>query len=158
MHTLQTLDILSTGLIEDADTAGVVDGTDQENINALVTGAPDFDGDANTDIEVQVKDLDGEFDIVYEKPANPQTVTLDLDNPDSSVSLDRTNYPRNTGVVVTIDDQALNVDPTSDDTWWFADNGASQYGVVVEIANACRCSECTDRTCNRRTARGIMGT
>ena len=77
--------------------------------------------------------LDGEFDIVYEKAGGDQTVTLDLDNPDSSVSLDRTNYPRNTGVVATIDDQALNVDPTREDTWWFADNGASQYGDVASI-------------------------
>ena len=51
--------------------------------------------------------------------------TLDLDNPDSSVSLDRANYPQNTGVVITIDDQALNVDPTSEDTWWFADRRRS---------------------------------
>ena len=55
---------------------------------------------------------DGEFDIVYEKPANAQTVTLDLDDPDSGISLDRANYPQNTDVVATIDDQALNVDPT----------------------------------------------
>ena len=42
------------------------------------------------------------------------------DNPDSGVSLDRNNYPQNTDVVITIDDQALNVDPTSDgymDLW-----------------------------------------
>ena len=84
-------------------------------------------------IRVHLFALDGEFDIVYEKAGGDQTVTLDLDNPDSSVSLDRTNYPRNTGVVATIDDQALNVDPTSEDTWWFADNGASQYGDVAGI-------------------------
>ena len=47
------------------------------------------------------------------KPGGDQTVTMDLDDPDSGVSLDRANYPQNTGVVITIDDQALNVDPTS---------------------------------------------
>ena len=57
--------------------------------------------------------LDGKFDIVYKKPANEQTVTLDLDDPDSGVSLDRANYPQNTGVAITIDDMAFNVDPTS---------------------------------------------
>ena len=48
-------------------------------------------------------DLDGEFDVVYNSPAGTQTVTLDRDDPDSSVSLDRTNYPQNTDVVVTLD-------------------------------------------------------
>ena len=40
---------------------------------------------------------------------------MELDDPDSSVSLDRANYPQNTDVVITIDDQALNVDPTGED-------------------------------------------
>ena len=48
-----------------------------------------------------------------------QTVSMQYDDPDSGVSLDRSNYPQNTGVVITIDDQALNVDPTSEDTWTF---------------------------------------
>ena len=79
---------------------------------------------------VQVRDLDGEFDIVYEKPANAQTVTLDLDDPDSGVSLDRTNYSQGTDVVITIDDQALNVDPTDTDTWFFTTGGAPVYVVA----------------------------
>ena len=62
--------------------------------------------------------LDGEFDVIYEKPGNPQTVTLELDDPDSGISLDRSNYPQNTDVVVTIDHQTLNVDPTSEDSWF----------------------------------------
>ena len=32
--------------------------------------------------------------------------------------MDRANYPRNTDVVVTIDHQSLNVDPTGEDTWF----------------------------------------
>ena len=37
--------------------------------------------------------------------------------------MDRNNYPQNTGVVITIDDQAMNVDPTSEDVWVFGTNG-----------------------------------
>ena len=70
---------------------------------------------------------DGEFDIVYEKAGPDETVTLDLDDPDSGISLDRNNYPQNTDVVITIDDMALNVDPTSTDTWTFGTNGQAQF-------------------------------
>ena len=47
-----------------------------------------------------------------------QVVSMKFDDPDSSVSLDSRDYPPNTSVAVTIDDQALNVDPTSEDTWY----------------------------------------
>ena len=58
-----------------------------------------------TEAKVKLIDLDGEFDVAYERPGkltrpypwNSTILTL-------SVSLDRTNYPQNTGVVVTIDD------------------------------------------------------
>ena len=66
---------------------------------------------------------EGDFDIVYEKAGGDQTVTLELGNPDVSVSTDRSNYPQNTDVVVTIDDLALNVDPTGDDTWYITTDG-----------------------------------
>ena len=72
-------------------------------------------------------DLSEEFDIVYEKPVDKQTVSMEYDDPDSGVSLDRMDYPRNTGVVITIDDQALNVDPTSEDSWTFATGGDQFY-------------------------------
>ena len=59
---------------------------------------------------------------------------MDLDDPDSGISLDRSNYPQNTGVVITIDDQALNVDPTSTDTWTFTtDNGQQHYGEITQL-------------------------
>ena len=87
--------------------------------------------------------LDGKFDIVYKKPANEQTVTLDLDDPDSGVSLDRSNYPQNTGVAITIDDMAFNVDPTSEDVWFLVDGSstaryadADNAGNVATIAAA----------------------
>ena len=113
--------------IADTDISGAGLATD---IDTLVTAAPAFD-DA-PDPLVQLIELDGEFDIVYEKPANAQTVTLDLDDPDSGISLDRANYPQNTDVVATIEDQALNVDPTGADEWWFNTDGDPVYGTNAE--------------------------
>ena len=60
---------------------------------------------------------------------------MEYDDPDSSVGLDRANYPKNTGVVVTIDDQALNVDPTSEDTWYLNTEGAPLYGDATGAGN-----------------------
>ena len=115
----------------DISSAGL--GTD---IDALVTGEPVFVNDAGTpdppDPLVNLLDLDGEFDIVYEKPANAQTVTLDLDDTSAGVSLDRTNYSQGTDVVITIDDQALNVDPTDTDTWFFTTGGDPVYVVITD--------------------------
>ncbi len=88
-----------------------------------------------TEANVYLFELSGEFDIVYEKAGGDQTVTLDIDNPASGLSLDRNNYPQNTGVVATIEDQALNVDPTGKDTWTFGTDGNSQfYGTATGLA------------------------
>ena len=112
------------------------------DINSLVIDEPiaAADNDELANLVQVIVGLDGEFDIVYEKPANAQTVTLDLDDPDSGVSLDRTGYPRNTDVVITIDDQALNVDPTSDDVWFLNTNGDAYYRAtdtgITDRANA----------------------
>ena len=85
-------------------------------------------------VTLHLYDLSDEFDVVYESPAGDQTVSMEFDDPDSGVSLDRANYPQNTGVVITIDDQALNVDPTSEDTWTFTTGGGDQfYGTVDEV-------------------------
>ena len=125
-------DIKGTGV---AATVGATEVTDTQ-INNLVKNNPgrvnDADGNPtggqlgdDTPVRpgVALLDLDGEFDIVYARAGGDQTVTLDLDDPDSGISLDRTTYPQNTGVVITIDDQALNVDPTSTDKWTFVSNG-----------------------------------
>ena len=61
---------------------------------------------------------------------------MEYDNPDSSVGLDRSNYPQNTGVVITIDDQAMNVDPTSEDSWYINTDGAPLYGTTANFENA----------------------
>ena len=118
----------------DSDITNAGLAADTGEVDALVTGEPSFD--PAPDPLVNLLDLDGEFDIVYEKPANAQTVTLDLDDPDSGVSLDRTNYSQGTDVVITIDDQALNVDPTDTDTWFFTTGGDPFYGLVTSADDA----------------------
>ena len=123
------IDIQYTGLIEEAedddDVTKEIGDAEQTAIDLFVTGAPTF-VPARDDL-VQFIDLDGEFDVVYERPGGNQVVSMELDNPDSGVSLDRNNYPQNTGVVITIDDMALNVDPTGPDTWTFGTNGQAQF-------------------------------
>ena len=120
-------DIVDAGLTESAvSTSGEIDG--------LVMGEPEFEPARSPLVQMIPLD-DGTFDIVYEKPANAQTVTLDLDDPDSGISLDRANYPQNTDVVATIQDQALNVDPTSADEWWFNTDGDPVYGTNANAAN-----------------------
>ena len=128
-------DITDTGL-----------AADQAGVNGLVTSAPDFNADDSPGpVVVVLFDLDGEFDIVYEKPANAQTVTLDLDDPASGVSLDRTNYSQGTDVVITIDDQALNVDPTDTDTWFFTTGGDPVYVVAGTDAGTTNADDIGDQ-------------
>ena len=78
-------------------------------------------------------DLSSEFDVVYERAGGDQTVSMEYDDPDSGVSLDRSNYPQNTGVAITIDDQAMNVDPTREDTWFLSLTEIHFYGTVDAI-------------------------
>ena len=81
-----------------------------------------------TDPAILQLDADaGEFDIIYERPGDAEVVTLELDDPASGVSLDRNSYSRNTAVAITLDDMALNVDPTDDDVWTFDANGVATY-------------------------------
>ena len=84
---------------------------------------------------VQLIDLSDDFSVTYHTPIQ-QTVNLEYDDPDSSVSLDRETYPKNTGVVITIDDQALNVDPTDTDVWWFGDDGTAYYNSISTETDA----------------------
>ena len=55
---------------------------------------------------------------------------MEYDDPDSGVSLDRETYPQGTGVVITLDDMALNVDPTDADVWWFGEDGTAYYNAI----------------------------
>ena len=103
-------------------------GLTDDGIDGLVSNPPSpLRPTVDADL-VQTFTLDGDFDVVYQRPGGDQTVSMELDDPDTSVSLDRANYPQNTDVVITLDDQALNVDPTGEDTWYFTTRGAPLYG------------------------------
>ena len=131
-------DILGLELGADDDDNGTV--SERELFDSLdAPGAfranTNADYASETDIVVQTIALDSEFDITYEKSTGDQTVSMEYDNPDSGVSLDRTNYPQNTDVVITIDDQAMNVDPTGGDVWVFGTNGVAQYNQATAFEN-----------------------
>ena len=123
-------EIVNTGLIPMDDN----DGNNQEAVDALVKNVPSFTDQVDS-ANVQLLDLDDEFDVTYEKPGDDQTVTLDLDEADYNIQLDRSNYPQNSYVVITIDDQALNVDPTGEDNWWFNSGGEPVYAANPEADN-----------------------
>ena len=78
---------------------------------------------------IQVYDFDDESDIVveYERGGDDQSVTLyyDSDPSDYGVALElgRDRYPQNGGVIMTMTDFAMNVDPTDSDTWTFDTSG-----------------------------------
>ena len=143
-------DILGTGLVDDSDDDGIVNGDDQGAIDDLVTESPFGNLDTSTDDTntqvLVIVDLGSTFDVVYERPGGNEKVSMEYDDPNSGASLDRTAYPRNTGVVVTIDDQALNVDPTAEDTWLFRTGADPIYGVDANIANVAATAQAqTDR-------------
>ena len=101
----------------------------------LVSDAPTSHDDTTAARTVHLFDLDGDFDVVYERPGGDETVSMELDDPDYGISLDRANYPQDTGVVITIDDQALNVDPTGEDTWYFNTDGDPLYMTTDNVEN-----------------------
>ena len=137
-------DIKGTGLpvpVACADTAtcdgaiAATDATDAVTAASLVRAAPGATTPTNDQRTLYFFDLSDSFNIVYDSPAGSQTVSMEYDDPDSSVGLDRANYPQNTGVVVTLNDQALNVDPTDGDTWYFTTEGDPLYGTVANAEN-----------------------
>ena len=79
---------------------------------------------------IQVYAFDDESDIVveYQKGAGTQSVTLYYDSdPDeygTGLELGRDRYPQNGGVIMTMTDLAMNVDPTEEDTWTFDTTGS----------------------------------
>ena len=72
---------------------------------------------------IQLFDLNptGNVVIQYFKGGNPQTVTLTFDTLDNKLdaNLDRDIYPRSTAIHATLTDQAMNIDPTDEDSWTF---------------------------------------
>ena len=59
-------------------------------------------------------------EIKYNRPGGTQSVQLEYDDiPNISLSTDRTGYPNNAEVFITINDLQLNQDPTDEDSWTF---------------------------------------
>ncbi len=81
---------------------------------------------------IQVYDFDDESDIVveYQKGGDAQSVTLFYDSdPDeygTGLELGRDRYPLGGGVIMTMTDLAMNVDPTDSDTWTFVTNDSDE--------------------------------
>ena len=96
---------------------------------------------------IQVYDFDDESDIVveYQKGGDAQSVTLYYDSdPDeygTGLELGRDRYPLGGGVIMTMTDLAMNVDPTDSDTWTFviADSDEAYYYLFDDNGM------CTDR-------------
>ena len=88
--------------------------------------------DANQWPFIQVYDFDDESDIVveYQKGGDAQSVTLYYDSdPDeygTGLELGRDRYPLGGGVIMTMTDLAMNVDPTDSDTWTFVTNDSDE--------------------------------
>src|SRR3989344_647089 len=65
----------------------------------------------------------GNLVIKYDKPGGTQTTTLTFDSMSGiSMTFDRTLYPSNSFVHVTLQDFQLNIDPTDEDSWTWGSN------------------------------------
>jgi hypothetical protein len=79
--------------------------------------------------------IGGSIEVVYNKGGGSQTVQLAFDEASNiELSLDRTLYPRDADVHITIADNWLNVDPTDEDSWTFDTDstGGTYYGYYDE--------------------------
>ena len=79
---------------------------------------------------------------------------MELDDPDSGISLDRSNYPQNTDVVVTIDHQTLNVDPTSEDSWFLVVGDDPRYLTADDADNVKTITDAATKGTMRLTKHG----
>ena len=78
---------------------------------------------------IQTYEFPGTIEIQYNKAGGTQISTITFDDVDSpGLSLDRSIYPAGAQVHVTIEDNRLNIDPTSDDIWtWNVESGTMYY-------------------------------
>ena len=69
----------------------------------------------------------GSVQVQYNKGGGPQIVDLTFDTVEqyATTQLDRSTYPQNSQVHVTITDLWLNIDPTDEDSWTFGTNQIS---------------------------------
>ena len=85
--------------------------------------------DSNAWPFIQLYDLDrgGNVVIQYHRAGGVQSTTLRFDSGDvfTEVELDRTVFPHNSQVELTLTDLTLNIDPTDEDSWTFGTNPSS---------------------------------
>ena len=80
---------------------------------------------------IQTYAFPGTIEIQYNKAGGTQISTLTFDDADSpGLSLDRSIYPAGAQVHVTIEDNRLNIDPTSDDIWAWNTADQTMYYMV----------------------------
>ena len=65
--------------------------------------------------------------VVQYQSSNLQTITLSFDEADTSFATDRTQYPYNAHVHLSVNDHLLNIDPTDEDSWTFDTTSGSFY-------------------------------
>jgi len=75
----------------------------------------------------------GNVVIQYNKGGGAQSTTLTFDTVDNfaAANADRTIYPRNAQVHITLTDLWLNIDPTDEDSWTFGTNGITSTNYQV---------------------------
>ena len=84
-------------------------------------------------------DDDDDVDVVFSRAGSPQTVNLRYDESfNSDITLDRSNYPREAQVYISVRDHVLNIDPTTEDVWYWntfdlnaTQHTAENYGANV---------------------------
>ena len=109
----------SLTIAQAANTEGTDDGLYRGQINVTLAAQWPF---------IQTFDMsEGEQEIILEKPGADEVVVIDYDQPGdfASFSLDRNEGPLGAEVHITINDFALNLDPTEDDTWIFRTAGTA---------------------------------
>ena len=93
---------------------------------------------------IQTYAFPGTIEIQYNKAGGTQISTLTFDDADSpGLSLDRSIYPAGAQVHVTIEDNRLNIDPTSDDIWAWNTADQTMY-YMVNVDNSARDLTVTD--------------
>ena len=77
----------------------------------------------------------GNVEVQYNRGGGAQTTMLTFDTVDSfaSIDLDRTTYPRDAQVHVTVTDTWLNIDPTDEDSWTWYTNGTDAGNAYYQI-------------------------
>ena len=118
----------SVTLLMDSGAEGAYSGGGNQNVvkaeKSLLTGddAPTTptttpQGDFTWPL-IQTYLFSSTIEIQYNKAGGTQISSLTYDDVDSpGLSLDRSTYPVGAQVHVTIEDNRLNIDPTSDDIW-----------------------------------------